>query len=371
MMDSWKSELISTVTESEAFPSHNRRLHAQILKHLALHSSREDRDLRTEKYLRQEFFQETYAGKISMYLKRLAEGLDRYFTSEEGERKKYRVEMLRGAEVPADDRYAIRFPLNRKALRRLFWLPYLDERLPTFIAYGVPLFVRNSNQTIFTRYADVNVQSDFKSNDSSDEICWPFVAHGDLLATMELHRWLAGQGISVNFGPFKAGDDLHTLLQMTSGDANVIALGSIRVNGILDAYQRLPLRAARGDAPKSFPFRLRLYDVVQLDNREKEVGTPHEEEKSATMSSVPVVISRRKGAIRNSVTLVASNHGRAVSRACQILTNEDEIHELFQDQRLQPWLIDLPTNFQILLRVNILAHEDMGGSFSVEDVWSC
>jgi len=368
MTNEEKKSLIAAVTSSDAFHSHNRILHRELLEHLATHSSRQDRHLRTEEYLKK-FFHPGYSGKVSMFLLRLAQTLSDYFDTEEGQRHTHRIEIVRGRkDVHPDDRNSIRFPLNRKALARRFWNAYLDDHIPTFIVYGVPLFIKSADQKIFTRHADVNVPAAARRKKLRGKVSFPFVAHGDLLAAVELHRWMVEQGMLVNFAPFKANDNLDSLLKATSKDANIIAVGSTRVSGILAEYQRLPLRKKENEQ-KYLPFRLRLYDAVRLNDRQKKIGAAIEEEESGSVLSVPVIITRRAGVIRGSVTLVASNHGRAVARACQILTNDDDLSELFQDERLQKWIGELPVHFQILLRVDVFAGETMGGKFTVEDVW--
>lgn len=370
-MEPWQEDLIQTVVSSNAFPSDNRELHRQILKHLARHSSPSDRDLRKSDYLRDHFFHKNYKGAVGMFLSRLEHSLDQYFESVEGRTSFNRIELLRGYGVPPEERYSLRFPVNKSALSRIFWRPYLSERFETFIAYGVPLFIRGADQKKFTRYADVNVRSAVKSehrDQPSDQVCWPFVAHGDLLAVFNIYRWLREQGVRVDYADFTAGDVLGSLSRATEDDAGVIALGSTRVNGILKGYQKLPLRLRKGSR-RHLPFRVRLYDVLEYDEEDQHIDT-HVEEHDRIESSIPVVITRRRGVKRNIATLIASNHGRAVQRTAEILTNEDELQELFEDERLQTWLPKLPTHFQILLRVSVSTQEDVGGAFTVEKTWS-
>jgi len=369
MIAPWKMELIASAAASDAFPSKDKPLHRKVLEHLAEHSSPQDRSQRTERFLEEKFLPAGYGGKVPTFISRLAHALETYFASEEGQRHPYRIEILRGKGVPPSERYAVRFSVNPNGLLRLFWRPYLDVRAVTFIAYGVPLFFRSADQTVFLRQADINVPGDAPP-EKVGEICWPFVAHGDLLAANEVNRWLASQGVMVNFASFKADDGFRTLGHSTSNDANVVVLGSTRVNGILQEYQRLEIGGPKQSPSLYLPFRLRLYDVVRVDENEQPVGNPYAEEHGARTSSVPVVITRRPGMIRNWVTMIASNHGRAVHRAAQILTNANELHELFGDERLRGWIDNLPSHFQLVLRVTVLAHEEMAGAFSLDDVWS-
>jgi hypothetical protein len=369
MMEEWKADLISTTTASEEFPSENRPLDRRILEHLAEHSYREQRAVRTERYLAETFFPADYGGKIAMYVLRLGNRLARYFASDAGLQQPYQMELVRGRHVDPGERYAIRFVLNGAALLQSFWDPHLDRRVRTLVSYGVPLFVRKEDHSVFTRRVTMNIPSDAGGAEDGGEICWPFVAHGDLLAAVELDRWLTARNIPTSLGAFKADDGLQMLGNLTASDLNVIALGSTRVNGILEQYQRLVLRAKRGAEPRYLPFRLRMFDVVRVDHDEHSVAT-FVEEHHRGMSNVPVVITRRSGAIRNFITLIASNHGRAVFRAAQILTQENDLRELFADERLRGWTVAMPANFQIVLMVTVLAQEDLAGTYVVEDVWA-
>ncbi|HEX8411809.1 MAG TPA: hypothetical protein VF883_23375 [Thermoanaerobaculia bacterium] len=367
-MEEWKSELIATVVSSDAFPSDNKELDQRVLEYLAEHSLREQRGDRTERHLAEKFFPIGYGGKIAMYISRLDEHLGRYFATNEGRRQTHRIEIIRGRQIDPADRYAICFVLNGQGLLHTFWQAFIDRRVRTLVAYGVPLFLRNAEQTVFKRNATVNVPADVKAPDLSEEICWSFVKHGDLLAAFELTRWLTAQGVVADLGAFKADSGLQAFANLPA-DLNVIVLGSIRANGILDEYQQLELRSVRDIAPRHLPFRLRLFDVVRVDAEQRVVATFGEERHRGT-SRVPVVITRRRGANRSFITLIASNHGRAVFRAAQLLTRDAELQDMFSDDRFRGWAAKMPETFQLLLYVTVLAREDVGGPWVLEDVWS-
>lgn len=261
----------------------------------------------------------------------------------------------------------MRFVPNPKGLAQLFWKPHLDKRFPTFITYGVPLFFKTHDQILFVRHVDRNVPpNEAQLEKGNVEISRPFVAHGDLLAVVACQRWLLDQGVDVRFASFHADHELTALSAATSDDAAVLVLGSTRVNGLLSYYQQLALR----DAPrKHLPFRLDRYNVIRVDDRGNQVGSTYEELPGHKTMSVPVVITRRHGAMKNSVTMIGSNHGRAVFGTARALTDEKEIVDLFQDPRLQRWLNGMPANFQILARVEVLAEEEVAGKLTIEDVW--
>jgi len=369
-MEKWQADLISEVTACEEFSSQNRDRDRELLEYLVAHSSRSAREMRSEHHLRH-FWPSDYGGNIQTNIGRLADRLHRYFASEKGRSHRRCIEILRGSDVHPDDTYSVRFPSNPSALVRVFWGPYVETSSPTLIIYGVPLFIRSADNKLFTRMADWNIEADVERS-VTGEFCWPFVAHGDLQAAIELNRWLAQQGVSVDFADQKADSRLADVIKGRLMGTNVIALGSTRSNGILGEYQALQLHDERGLSSIHLPFRLGIHDVVHCAEGGEDLGEPIQDKKSGPVTEVPVVITRRHGAIRgnSTVTLIASNHGRAVHQSAAILTDDDQINTLFANDRLQRWREDLPAQFQIVLRVEVFEGEQVSGEFSVVDAWA-
>lgn len=370
-MEQWQRQLIADVTGDALFKSRTRERDREMLEYLATHSSSDARAKRSEPHLR-DFFPSHFNGSIQTYIAQLEHKLRRYFERPDAIKHKHCVVLLRGSEVPADSTYSVAFPSNPRALVRRFWNPYIDTHAdagPVLLIYGVPLFTRSEDQRIFTRRADWNVESDVAKGRSKHEICWPFVAHGDIQAAMELNRWFVQQGVPAAFADYKANSRLKDVIQGRPMGTNVIAVGSTRVNGILAEYQELRLR---GHASRQYlPFHLQIYNVVEMDDHGAPVGPPIEEKTRIDATVVPVVITRRHGAIQDQscITLIASNHGRAVHQTATILTDHDQINKLFDDERLQQWRETLPLDFQIVLSVEVLDSEQVGGEFSVISVW--
>jgi hypothetical protein len=368
-MEEWKLELIAEAIDSDAFPGKEKALYRSILEHLVEHSSPAQRHQRTERFLVEKFFPPGYGGNGAMAVKRLEHYLERFYASDEGRRQMHRMVLHRGKAADPAHRYSVAFVLSPDGVLRAFWRPYL-ARAQTIVAYGVPLFIRSADQQHFRRDATLNIPSDFKSANASEEICYPFVAHGDLLAAVDLERWLTAQQVRVNLAWFKATDRVQSLGRgPTTDEANVIAVGSIRVNGILDDYQRLELHSSTSNGRRNVPFRLTNFDVVRVDEAGLEIGR-FEETHLEDRSTVPVVITRRAGAVRNrsTVTLIASNHGRAVARVAQILTGH-ELGDLLAEERLRDWATKLPETFQLVLRVTVPKEEDGALGWTLEDFW--
>ncbi len=373
-MEQWQVDLIEAAASSAQFDTSTRELRRRVLLYLAQHPRPEDRKARSERELTDQF--PSIGTNIPHFIKRLNAVLDEYFDSEQGALHDYRIHVISGNDADARrKRYVVEYPANKNALLRHFWEPYLEGKPSTLIAYGVPLFVRNREQTVFTRHVEINEPAEAaKIQESGEEPCWPFVTHGDLEAVIHLLSWLRERNRTVDFKHFRADAPLAEILNATADDSHVIVVGSARVNGLLREYQTLALdrptsRGARGSANDAqLPFQLRLYDVVQLDEHGRIVRT-FEEERRGDSTQVPVVVTRRKGLVENAVTLVGANHGRAVHRVAKELTKVSSLARWFDDPLLRPWRKHLPPEFQIVLRVRVFDGEQMAGNVAVEAVW--
>jgi hypothetical protein len=365
-MEKWKYDLIARVTSSKAFPARTQApAYRRVLVHLAEHSAGDDSHSRRGTRLQTKFELKTGGSNA---VKRLALLLKKYFKTVEGRQLPRQIEIVYGRNVDPSERYTVRFPLNKRALGWVFWKPHMEQKYSTFIAYGLPLFLTDKNHRVFTRYFNVNDADKVKLRKLKGEIARPFVAAGDLLAAIACSRWLAEQQVTVDYKSFKAEDGMKALENATDLHSNVIAVGSKRVNGILNLYQCGKLRNAER---QYLPFRLDVDYVAEVNGDGRRTGVRYKDKRRNKITSVPVVITRRVGIrhVANAVTLIASNHGRAVARAAELLTTEDDLEKLFEDPHLQPWLKALPPNFQILLRVEVPADEETAGDFDVVDAW--
>lgn len=366
-MEQWKYDLIAQVTSSKIFPARTQAAaYRKVLVHLSEHSAGDDGHSRRGTRIQTQFELKTGGSNA---IKRLALLLKKYFKTVEGRHLPRQIEIVYGRNVDPSERYTVRFPLNKRALGWLFWKPYIEQqKYPTFVAYGLPLFLTDANHHVFTRYFNVNDEDKVKQRKLKGKTVRPFVAAGDLLAAVACSRWLAEQQVTVDYKSFKAEDGMKALENATDLHSNVIAVGSKRVNGILNLYQCGKLR----DAERHYlPFRLDVDYVAEVNGDGRRTGVRYRDKRRNRITSVPVVITRRVGIrhVANAVTLIASNHGRAVARAAELLTTEDDLEKLFKDPRLQSWLPTPPPNFQILLSVEVPVDEETAGDFDVVDVW--
>lgn len=361
-METWQRELIGLVTSDSSYSARDRDRDKAVLEYLAENSTPARRAERKQQAIKGLFLANTEVN-VGTYISQLDKRLREYFARDEARHHKTCIRVLHGSEVSDDDRYKVLFPDNPRSLLRSFWEPYLTPAT-NFIIYGVPLFVRDENHRTFTRQIDRNVET----SDLQGQVCWPFVTHGDIQAAMELSRWLSMQGVRAEYAALKASSKFNDFVPGKPKASNVIAVGSTRVNGILAEYQSGRLR---GSPASYLPFRLTTDEVVRVDESLKMVGEPLVDRITPDAIEVPVVITRRLGFLDNQshVTLIASNHGRAVHQAAAILTDDDQINRLFDDERIASWRTKLPINFQLVLQVEVIEEEQLGGEFSLVHAW--
>ena len=370
-MEKWKLDLLDAVAESNAFSV--RRTHERYvdsLRHLAASSKPADRTKRTGAALK-ELFLEGCATSVPVFIERLQSLLDIYFIGE-GHEHKYRIRIIRqkrtGSVNRQVDLYALEYPLNgEEPLKRLFWEPHLDPHTPALIVYGVPMFVQSKEKTVFTRNVIENSEGAVKLK-RGQRIAWPYVTLGDMECSLRLTRFLSVRGVEVKTNGCRPDVPFTELFESNSEEMSGIIVGSTRVNPYLKGYQRLALKNA--SVERHFPFRLETFTVDEVDERGRKTNRRIGEKKYSTFSHVPAVITRRAGAKGSPVTLIASNHGRAVHRVGEILTEEKHLRKLLTDPLLQAWSDTLPSQFQIVLRIRVEDDESLAGDYSVEAAWS-
>jgi len=356
-------DLIEAFTASAVFRKmRNQVITRKLLSYLAEHSTSDEHHLRTEAaLLKLPFLHNRPLARMSTMLGRLQDALDEYFESNEGRHHRHRLRILRGSELsPRSPRHnAIESVPNDagEPFTRSFWWPYIAPGAPaTHIAYGLPMFSRDAAYDRFTR--DINKKNATEIEEAGEVVCWPFVTLGDILCVIELTKWLGDRNVRVTSHGYKPDRGADDMLARCAEQDNVIVVGSSRVSRILSEYQR----------PSSLPFRVRLTDVVEGGDSTTE-EKPYPEERHGAESMVPVVVTRRTGRRGGKVTMIAANHGRAVHRAGEILQTEELLKKIFTDSRLAGWTEAMPSQFQLLLNVEVQDDESFAGYYHLLRVW--
>lgn len=293
---------------SAGFGPSKKAEYVKVLRFLAENSGRDRRRERTRDI--RLVLPEDYGVDLSTYLKRIQHLLDKFFDSPAGQQHERRIQVVIGR--PGEhhpDLYDLRFPLNTNSLVKRFWI--MDATAETYIVYGLPMFVRDSDPITFRRIADRNLEAE---EPPGTDVRFPFVAHGDLLAAVALTELFTSQHVPVRLGAFKAQHTVKNLLKETPRNSDAVILGSVRVSGILEEYQSTHvLEPSDGQPARYLPFRLRIHDVVRMDDHGQAVGEPFAEEtglprnRRARSDHSPAGETRRVGCHAHRVQ---SRHGR-------------------------------------------------------------
>src|SRR5262245_34039317 len=149
-------------------------------------------------------------------------------------------------------------------LTRRLWAAYLDHDIPTHIAYGVPLFTSSSDKLTYTWRVNESDPEAVEKKYPGERASWAFVTLGDVLCTFQLMGWLANRGVSLTTNAYNAQSELKDVRAIAGRRANVIAVGSTRLNGVLADYQQQEL-----DPPirgyHLLPYHLGLHHVDCYD----------------------------------------------------------------------------------------------------------
>lgn len=337
---------------------------AMLLRYLAVHSEPHDKQWRETHTICVAAFRgrcrKPDSFNLAAYLQKIQRCLDRFF---EDEGSKYERRIIINFSEPGQKRnpnqYALDYPSNhgKGHYTRIFWREYLHTKVPTLITYGVPLFATDSKFETFSRNTLCNQEHELRD---SGIACYPFVSHGEMLAMLEISKWLGIKNIKVIHKGYSHQHSVNDAFR-DAADANGIFLGASRVNGVLRAYQRyLPFQFIAGDRA------IEEYENG-IDGRQIDTYA----DRSITEEDTVVahaLVSRRPGKRnRSTITMISSNHGVAIQRIGQLFTNESELKQLFESSVIPQG--DLPGEFQLLFTVDILDKERGPGECRLIKAW--
>lgn len=275
--------------------------------------------------------------------------------------------MVLRERAPDDVETPVSPPRKAKAerLARMFWEPHLRAR-GVHMAFGLPLFARSEDKMDYRRNVDANDASAITLKEN-EHVSYPFVSTGMAICMFRLIRWLSQRDANVGFNGYNAHAELDDLEAASGTTADVVAVGSVHVLGILREYQKLRLK--KPGHCSHLPFQLGPKEVIYKEGTAAE-AVLYGDLPDGDELDVPVVVTRREGARAGSVTLIASNNGRAVQRVGEILTSEAAMAELLAHDDTAGWSEELPKRFQILLYVTVRGEREFASGFRVQKAWA-
>ncbi len=273
-----------------------------------------------------------------------------YFATE-GRREPLRLEIPRGQYgvifTPAEQEAETSEP--ERALSR-FWAPYLTGRAPNVIIYTEPLFFRD-NRGHFYRDWYINdpsgcqqVQELLKSCGLGPfEPAYHYLSAGEVHCMLSLSRMFHEMGVPVETRSSRvtSWNELRHV--------NLILLGSPRTNPFLSCLQ------------SDEPF------IVTCDAIENRRPQPGELPRYAGLRRMDGALARRteyalvtrRPALLSgcAITMIASNHGKAIEGAGHFLTLDDRVNDLLPALRAAGET-QIASRFQLLMRVEMMDLND-------------
>jgi hypothetical protein len=241
--------------------------------------------------------------------------------------------------------------VDRPALSR-FWKPYAAPSASNVIMHTEPLFFRDDEAGLYARNLLINdratsaaeVHQKIPHRDGATlQPCYHYLSTGEVHCTFSLIRMAQELGLPLDIrnARLSAMNDFRY--------ANLILLGSTRTNHFMDAMQGdrgFLMTADAIENPQPRPGEQQTYR-----------GRRYMDGKLPRYSEF-CLVTRRPGLAPNSaVTIIASNHGRAIQGVGNFLTLETQMAALFETMVLvgsEP----LPEYFQVLFEVEMIDLDD-------------
>jgi hypothetical protein len=333
----------------------------RILRHLVDHAGPDGRQHRSQKALAAALFgrENEESLNISQRILRINGKLKRYF---EGPGRalqwRVRIQTAERGKSRGEDHYDVIFEMAGDDVLRRFWAPHLlPENVPTRFAYGEPLFEHDPASSVYIR--DVTKNEPHKL-EKSQWTAYPFVTLGDLRLLWDVSHYLRSCGVPVERNAYRHESKLRELqVRQTAPLENMVVLGTPRSNGMIAEYQ------------KNYPFRFTIDEHAITANGANALTYRDGNVSTQTDSQVAyAIVGRRPGIQVGSVTMVASNNGRAIESVGEVFTTGVLLTRLIAREAKLSFLdAEVPDSFQILIEFHLTDNGTFVHSYKVVDAW--
>jgi hypothetical protein len=259
--------------------------------------------------------------------------------------------------LPKGTPYAIRLIENRHELddAEHFWDAHFGQNNKNLIIYTEPLFFWDKHNRCYIRFLDINsdrpevdaqqIRASIPKNHPAHQLepCFHYQSAGETQAQRILRKWFEQQDNKVRV------EVSRECVEAWVWDYNLVILGNARSNRFLRELQDGLAMVLRDDriTVRRTPEDKRPSEIEDLIPSTTRPGAYY----------VHAIVTRGLGrAQHRCVTLIAANHGRAIEKVAEFLTNPDNLKQLYRDLRLDPGE-PLPLTFQWLFRLKLLNHE--------------
>jgi len=232
-----------------------------------------------------------------------------------------------------------------------FWKPYLSGHVPNILVYSELLFFRDSRGN-YVRSIYVNDRAtglaDLKERFPEMPVAglkpsFHFASAGEMRAILEMEHTFYEMHV-----PLKVRNSRFFSWAEVQR-SNLILLGSSRTNMFLDSLQGKECFVISGDC---------IHNVEPRPSEESRYRGQQFMDGKLERLVEYAVVTRRPGVVGESaVTLIASNHGRAMQGAGETLACEERLGTLLEGMGYGS-SSPLPPHFQILLRVDMIDFDE-------------
>lgn len=229
-----------------------------------------------------------------------------------------------------------------------FWRPYRNHGVSNLVLFSELLFLRD-DQGNFVRNIFVNERRDartltaphFPNLDLSYfSPSFHYISAGEMQCIAALSGLFARLRI-----PFTSRDTRH-VTWADIGSSNLILIGSSRSNPYLDSLQGAGNFILQKDC---------ITNVEPRGEEDPEYRSIRRSDGKLETITEYGLVTRRPGLCNGcTVTMISSNHGRAIEGTANFLSDESHMSQLFQKLGLTDDSAPLPESFQLLLRIELV-----------------
>jgi hypothetical protein len=332
----------------------------KMLQYLSEETANSDRSLKEyeialEVLRRPQSFDPKLDPVVRVSMKGIRQRLQDYFEAE-GKNEEFCLTIPKGHYrvqfAPLESRMEARAattPSIKETALRQFWGPYLRSK-SNVLLHTEPLFFRDGKGT-FVRSLYVNdpatgareLAGHLGTDPGSLQPCFHYLSAGEVHCMFSLLRLFHDLGNSLQIANSRISSWNETR------HSNLILLGCTRTNRFMD------------DLQEESDFVITDDDIRDLSSIENGPviyqGHRYKDGKLPRLTEYALVTRRRGATPQSAVTIIASNHGRAVEGAGYFLTLENEVSKLLKQMGFAESEA-LPDRFQILLRVEMIDLDD-------------
>lgn len=222
---------------------------------------------------------------------------------------------------------------NVPTLVSSFWRPHTNSAGIRLI-YSRSIFIRTAFSK-FTRDVTINCPEDVPDG---AEYAYSHVPAGEVQGVITLARWFHSQGDSPEVSDCRRGSYYHDMIR-SAPSQSFIVFGSARSNGFVRTLQDV----------EKFDITVKDTNIVVATPTGPEKPTYEENQDNDAVYGYVVVTRLRRGSTW--ITLFHGNHSQAMYRLAQVLTDEEQLKEVYEN--IPSFAKAVPDRFQLLFEVEI------------------